>query len=67
MGRCEFDRFRELRTSPTLKQLAREHDLVANDLTDAWIAAAVRVLSSHLGTFDRGFRRLLSRTEQTLL
>ncbi len=52
---------------PTLKQLAREHDLVANDLTDAWIAAAVRVLGSRLVTFDRGFKRLLSRNELTLL
>jgi len=52
---------------PTLKQLAREHDLAANDLTDAWIAAAVRVLGSHLVTFDRGFRRLLSRNELTVL
>jgi hypothetical protein len=52
---------------PTLKQLAREHDLAANDLTDAWIAAAVRVLGGHLVTFDRGFRRLLSRNELTVL
>jgi uncharacterized protein len=52
---------------PTLKQLAREHDLIANDLTDAWIAAAVRTLDSHLVTFDRGFKRLLSRNELTVL
>jgi toxin-antitoxin system PIN domain toxin len=51
----------------TFKQMAREHDLVANDLTDAWIAAAVRLLGSHLVTFDRGFKRLLSRNELTLL
>jgi uncharacterized protein len=52
---------------PTLKQLAHEHDLVANDLTDAWIAAAVRTLGCHLVTFDRGFKRLLNRNELTLL
>jgi uncharacterized protein len=52
---------------PTLKQLACEHDLAANDLTDAWIAAAVRVLGSHLVTFDRGFKQLLSRNECTVL
>jgi uncharacterized protein len=52
---------------PTLKQLAREHALVANDLTDAWIAAAVRTLGSHLVTFDREFKRLLSRNELTVL
>lgn len=51
----------------TLTQLAREHVLAANDLTDAWIAASVRTLGSHLVTFDRGFTRLLSRHELTLL
>jgi len=52
---------------PTLRQLACEHDLAANDLTDAWIAAAVRVLGSRLVTFDRRFKRWLSRNEFTLL
>jgi uncharacterized protein len=52
---------------PMLKQLAREHELAGNDLTDAWIAAAVRVLDGHLVTFDRDFKRLLSRNEVTLL
>ncbi len=52
---------------PSLKQLAREHALVANDLTDAWIAAAVRTIGSHLVTFDRGFKRLLIRNELTVL
>jgi toxin-antitoxin system PIN domain toxin len=52
---------------PTLRQLSREHELTANDITDAWIAAAVRTLGSHLVTFDRGFTRLLGRTELTLL
>jgi uncharacterized protein len=52
---------------PALKQLSREHNLVANDITDAWIAASVRTLGSHLVTFDRGFARLLGRTEVTIL
>jgi toxin-antitoxin system PIN domain toxin len=52
---------------PTLRQLSREHKLAANDITDAWIAAAVRTLGGHLVTFDRGFTRLLGRTELTLL
>ncbi len=52
---------------PTLKQMSQDHDLAANDITDAWIAAAVRTIGSHLVTFDRGFARLLSRTEFTLL
>jgi toxin-antitoxin system PIN domain toxin len=52
---------------PTLRQLSRDHSLAANDITDAWIAAAVRTLGSHLVTFDRGFTRLLGRTELSLL
>ena len=52
---------------PTLKQMSRTHDLAANDITDAWIASAVRTLGSHLVTFDRGFTRLLGRAELTLL
>ena len=52
---------------PTLRQLCRDHDLTANAITDAWIAAAVRTLGSHLVTFDRGFTQLLARTEVTVL
>ena len=52
---------------PTLRQMSRDHDLVANDITDAWIAAAVRTIGSHLVTFDRGFKRLLGRAELTVL
>lgn len=52
---------------PTLRQLCADHNLAANDIPDAWIAAAVRTLGSHLVTFDRGFGRLLGRTELTLL
>lgn len=52
---------------PTLRQLCSHHSLVANDITDGWIAAAVRTLGSHLVTFDRGFTRLLGRTELTVL
>jgi uncharacterized protein len=52
---------------PTLKHMSRAHDLAANDISDAWIAAAVRTLGSHLITFDRGFARLLGRAELTLL
>ena len=52
---------------PTLREFATAHDLSANDLTDAWIAAAVRTIGSHLVTFDRGFTRLLGRNELTVL
>jgi uncharacterized protein len=52
---------------PTLREFAAAHNLSANDLTDAWIAAAVRTIGSHLVTFDRGFTRLLGRNELTVL
>ena len=52
---------------PALRQLSSEHGLAANDITDAWIAAAVKTLGSHLVTFDRGFSRLLGRRELTIL
>jgi toxin-antitoxin system PIN domain toxin len=52
---------------PTLREFATAHNLSANDLTDAWIAAAVRTIGSHLVTFDRGFMRLLGRNELTVL
>lgn len=43
---------------PTFRQRCRDHSLAANAITDAWIAAAVRTLGSHLVTFDRGFTQL---------
>jgi predicted nucleic acid-binding protein len=52
---------------PTLREFASAQNLSANDLTDAWIAAAVRTIGSHLVTFDRGFTRLLGRNELTVL
>jgi toxin-antitoxin system PIN domain toxin len=52
---------------PALKDMCRDRSLVANDITDAWIASAVRTLGNRLVTFDRGFRRLLGRAELTLL
>ena len=51
----------------TLRQLCRDANLSGNDIPDAWIAAAVRTLGSHLVTFDRGFAKLLGRGELTLL
>ena len=52
---------------PTFRQLCRDHELAANAITDAWIAAAVRTSGDHLVTFDRDFLRLLGRTELTVL
>ena len=52
---------------PTLLQLCRDKKLMGNDISDAWIAAVVRMTGSHLVTFDRGFTRLLSKNEVTVL
>ena len=48
---------------PTLRQLTCDLGLTTNAVTDAWIAAAVRTIGSHLVTFDKGFKRLLGNAE----
>lgn len=50
-----------------LETLCTELDLRGNDIPDAWIAAAVTVGGWRLVTFDRGFARLLRRSEYVLL
>lgn len=50
-----------------LRQLCIEKKLSGNDLPDAWLSAAVTQLGEHLVTFDRDFRKLLSRGHYTLL
>jgi uncharacterized protein len=52
---------------PITRQLCLEHALQANDLSDAWIAAAVISIGSHLVTFDRGFSRWLGASQATVL
>jgi uncharacterized protein len=52
---------------PALKQLCLDRRLTGNDLPDAWLAAAVLHRAEHLVSFDRDFRRLLSRSQFTLL
>lgn len=52
---------------PALRRLVQQHQLAANDVPDAWIAAAVQTLGTRLVTFDRGFSRWLGRSELTLL
>ena len=52
---------------PELKRLCLAHKLTDNDIPDAWIAAAIKTAGGHLITFDKGFRRFLSRNEFTLL
>ncbi len=47
--------------------LVVDHDLHANDIPDAWIAAAVVARDEHLVTFDRGFSRWLGRSSLTVL
>lgn len=41
--------------------------LTGNDLPDAWLSAAVAHLGEHLVSFDRDFRKLLGRSQFTLL
>ena len=52
---------------PRLRDLCVAKKLTANDVPDAWLAAAVRELGDHLVTFDTDFRRLLGRAEFSLL
>lgn len=50
-----------------LRQLCLDKQLSGNDLPDAWLSAAVAQHGEHLVTFDRDFRKLLSRSQLTLL
>jgi toxin-antitoxin system PIN domain toxin len=50
-----------------LRQLCLDKQLSGNDVPDAWVAAAVVQLGEHLVSFDRDFRKLLSRSQFTLL
>ena len=52
---------------PLFRQLCVEKKLTANDIPDAWLAAAVLQLGEHLVTFDADFRKLLRRTQLTVL
>lgn len=52
---------------PMLRQLCMDKKLAANDVPDAWLAAAVIQLGEHLVTFDADFRKLLRRTQLTVL
>lgn len=52
---------------PTLRSLCLDKGLRANALPDAWLAAVVRQQGDHLATFDADFRKLLKRSEFTLL
>ena len=52
---------------PRLRQLCLEMQLGGNSLPDAWLAAATLHLGEHLVSFDRDFRKLISRSQLTLL
>lgn len=52
---------------PLMRDLCIEKRLAANDIPDAWLAAAVNQLGEHLVTFDGDFKRLLRRTQVTVL
>lgn len=50
-----------------LRQLCLDKQLGGNDVPVAWLSAAVVQLGEHLVSFDRDFRKLLSRRQLTLL
>ena len=52
---------------PAFRRLCVDKKLAANDLPDAWLAAAAIHQGEHLVTFDRDFNRLLPRRQFTLL
>ncbi len=51
----------------TFCELIDGRALKANLVTDAWIAAAVIAQDEHLVTFDRDFRKLLKRSQVTII
>ena len=52
---------------PKLRQLCIDKRLGSNDVPDAWLSAAVAHRGEHLVSFDRDFRKLLARSQFTLL
>lgn len=52
---------------PSLERQCLAEKLSGNQIPDAWIAAAVMTGGLHLVSFDRGFARLLNRSQHSLL
>lgn len=52
---------------PHLRKLCLEKAITANDLPDAWLAAAVIHQGEHLVSFDADFRKLLPPSQFTRL
>lgn len=52
---------------PIFRQLCLTKKLAANAIPDAWLAASVVHLGEHLVSFDTDFKKLLGRTQVTVL
>ena len=52
---------------PAFRKLCADKALAANDIPDAWLAAAVIHQGEHLVSFDADFKRLLARGQFTRL
>ncbi len=52
---------------PVFRQLCIDMELAANEVPDAWLAAAVIHQGDHLVTFDGDLRRLLKGSQLTVL
>jgi toxin-antitoxin system PIN domain toxin len=52
---------------PVLRQLCADKSLRANDIPDAWLAAAAMHQSEHVVSFDADLKRLLPRGQFTRL
>jgi uncharacterized protein len=49
------------------KLLCNDKTLKGNAIPDAWIAASVTQINGHLVTFDKDFKKLLARSQVTVL
>jgi uncharacterized protein len=51
----------------TFKKLCVEKSLTGNAIPDVWIAATAVQLSEHVVSFDKDFKKLLARSQVTIL
>ena len=49
------------------KQICADKSLKGNAIPDAWMAASVTQINGHLVTFDKHFKKLLTRSQVTVL
>ena len=52
---------------PHLQQLCVDKQLTGDAVPDAWLAAATIHLDEHLVSFDRDFKKLIGRSQLSLL